>query len=332
MVRRAMVLSSGGSRGSFEVGVMEELILNRGLDFHIFCGISAGALNASVVAQAPWDPDPATSVKNLQEQFLALRSIWLERIKGTSTLIKKRFLGIGGVALGADSVYDTGGLAKLLSESVSPQRLAESKRALGIQYCPLETGELVTVTKSGEDIVKGVLASASVPFFFPPVVMDGKHLVDAGVRNNTPLGTAFDIDPPPDVIYIVYASPIKLEPASYEDSMLGFKVSARDYVMRTIEILLNEIDITDVEGARQLNTLKLHWERIKPQLPPEDPSVKAIEEVLKPIRYAKLIECRPEKLFVVDAFKFDPEEMRANYEHGKAMAAQLPSEEAAPKT
>ena len=56
MTRRALVLSGGGAKGSFQIGAMEELILNRGLDFEILCGVSVGALNASFLAQAPFDP------------------------------------------------------------------------------------------------------------------------------------------------------------------------------------------------------------------------------------------------------------------------------------
>lgn len=325
MTRRALVLSSGGARGSFEVGVMEELILNRGLDFQIFCGISAGALNASVVAQARADADPATSLRNLQDEYRALRRIWLEKITGNRSIFRTRLLGIIGIALGADSVYDTSALESLLQQSVSAEKLANSGRTLGVKYAVLETGDVVAVG-AGRDIVKSVLASASVPVLFPPVVLDGQHRVDGGVRDNTPLGTAFDAVPPPDIIYVVYASPLKLEPATYKDSWLGFRVGARDYLMRAMEILLNEIDITDTEGALKLNALKRHWEQLKPLLPAGHPSVQAIEAVLGPIRYARLIECRPETLLIQDGLKFVPDEIRRNYEHGKAVAAKLPRE------
>jgi len=47
----AMVLSGGGSKGAFQVGVMEELILNRGVSFEIFGGVSTGALQAVGLAE-----------------------------------------------------------------------------------------------------------------------------------------------------------------------------------------------------------------------------------------------------------------------------------------
>lgn len=319
MTRRALVLSSGGARGSFEVGVLEELILNRGLDFHIFCGISAGALNTSVLAQARFDPDQATSVANLKETFRSVRDLWLREITGNKSIFCKRVLGILEIPLGADSLYTVKPLENILKRSVDPQKLAQSNRDLRIQYVALETGELCTVKGGDPEILKRVLASATVPFFFPPVRLDDKHLVDGGVRDNTPLGTAFESEPPPDEIYVIYASPLKLDREDF-----SMRMNAIHYVMRSLEILLNEIDITDVDGARQLNTLKKNWEEIKPLLPSDNPAVKAINAVLDPIKYARIIEVRPEKLFTKDGLNFDPTEIRNNYEHGKEIGKQLP--------
>jgi predicted acylesterase/phospholipase RssA len=76
MPRRALGLSGGGAKGSFQIGVLEELILNRGLDFQIFCGTSVGALNASFLAQARFDERPRESLNRLKVAFRSLRRIW----------------------------------------------------------------------------------------------------------------------------------------------------------------------------------------------------------------------------------------------------------------
>jgi len=324
MTRRALVLSSGGARGSFEIGVLEELILNRGLDFHIFCGISAGALNAALLAQALYDDDPATSINNLKKSFMALRDIWLKGIAGNQSIFRKRILGIVGVPLGADSIYDVSPLKELLSRFVNPKDLASSKRDLRIQHVALETGEIAAVNGSEPDILKHILASAAVPFSFPPVELGGKHHVDGGVLDNSPLGTAFEAEPPPEEIYVVYASPSKLDTEEFHATSLSFKPNAQTYLVRSIEILLNEIDLNDVAGARQLNILKKHWEKIKHLLPKDNESVKEINTVLDLIRYAPIIECRPERLIIKDGLNFSPAQIRENYEHGKEVAAKLP--------
>jgi NTE family protein len=326
--RRALVLSTGGAYGAFEVGVLEELIVRRGLDFEILCGISAGTLNASLLAQAQFDSsNPANSLLNLQNAFSTLRTLWLDQITGSESIYCPRLLGIGGIAVGADSVYDVTPLEDKIRQFANPTQIALSGRRLRIQYTVLETGELVTVTESGTDIVKGILASASIPVFFPPVVLNGQHLVDGGVRQMTPLSTAFDTEPPPDIIYVVYAQPSKLAPVTYMDSGTGFGVGALTYLMRTIAILLNQIDLTDVAVALKLNELKRQWETLRPQLPDNDTAVQAIDAVLGPKRYAKIIEIRPTHALSGDGLNFVPSEIRANYEYGRASAIMLPAED-----
>jgi len=45
--RRALVLSGGGSRGAFEVGVLQRLMREQQLDYDLLCGTSVGAITAS---------------------------------------------------------------------------------------------------------------------------------------------------------------------------------------------------------------------------------------------------------------------------------------------
>src|SRR5438477_499190 len=49
-MRRALVLSGGGAKGSWQVGACQHLIVERGLWFDVIAGVSAGAVNAAVLA------------------------------------------------------------------------------------------------------------------------------------------------------------------------------------------------------------------------------------------------------------------------------------------
>ena len=53
--RLALVLSGGGAKGAFQVGALQHLIEDRGLDFTIVAGVSTGALQAAMVAQGDID-------------------------------------------------------------------------------------------------------------------------------------------------------------------------------------------------------------------------------------------------------------------------------------
>src|SRR5205823_11947500 len=46
-MRRALVLSGGGAKGSWQVGACQHLIVERGLWFDVIAGVSTGAVNRS---------------------------------------------------------------------------------------------------------------------------------------------------------------------------------------------------------------------------------------------------------------------------------------------
>ena len=113
-------------------------------------------------------------------------------------------------------------------------------------------------------------------------------------------------------------------PEAVGGSWPGLRVNALDYLARSVEILVDEVYQTDVRGALRFNTLKKHWEQVKPLLPPAHPAVQAIESVLRPLRYAEIIEIKPERHIIRNALNFAPARIRENYEYGKALARSLP--------
>ncbi|PYM79197.1 MAG: patatin, partial [Candidatus Rokuibacteriota bacterium] len=51
-MRRALVLSSGGAKASWQVGACEHLIVEQRYWFDVITGVSAGAVNGTTLAQA----------------------------------------------------------------------------------------------------------------------------------------------------------------------------------------------------------------------------------------------------------------------------------------
>lgn len=322
--RRALVLSGGGAKGAFQIGVLEVLILEARRDYDVFCGVSVGSLNATYLAQAesPDPPDEAKGLENLAAAFARLRDVWLARIGGDASVYRRRLGGIAGILGGADSVYDPRPLRELLEATVRPQRLRRSRRALRVQYVSLETGEIRTVDQDDPRVLDSVLASSSMPFFFPPVEAGGEHLADGGLRDITPLGQAFRAEPPPEEIDVVFASPFELPPAEFRDNALGTAVNALHFLGRTVEILTNEIYRNDVEGARLLNVLKANWEVARASVA-DSAARDAIDAALHKIRVARLRCFEPEREPVAHALDFSPGGIRENYEHGKEIARRV---------
>src|SRR3546814_18038092 len=94
----AIVLSGGGAKGAFQVGVVHELVVNRGVAIDIVAGVSTGAIQALGVAQ---------------DDVPGLLDAWLG-IRGNASIYKERPLGVVGGFLGEDAIYDAAPLRRLL--------------------------------------------------------------------------------------------------------------------------------------------------------------------------------------------------------------------------
>ncbi len=322
MPKRALVLSGGGSLASFQVGVIEELLFSHRLDFDAFYGVSAGALNAAILAQAPRERSSQESLRNLQQAFIALKKVWLEEITGNES-VYEQLAGKPGVYLGMDSLYDPAPIRDIIWRHMIPKKV-KSGRTLGIGVVRLEDGEYQTKFVDASDAERTrqlILASAMVPCYFPPVEIGGEHFVDGGVRNLSLLEQAFDAKP--DEIYVVYAFPFEVPRATFKDNSIGTRIGGFEYLERAMAIMLDEIYNDDVKMARKLNDVIGSWSRLRNKLPAGDPDVERIDAVLGKKHSAALYEFRPEKRIIDNFLDFSPEGILENYEYGRTIGAVL---------
>ena len=105
------------------------------------------------------------------------------------------------------------------------------------------------------NLVQGVLASASIPMFFPTVPLGlGDRYVDGGLREIAPVQAA--IDAGATEIYAICASATGTKPdarftsPAYERSRQAAAPRMVDLLMRTIDVFLDEIFIADIEPRR----------------------------------------------------------------------------------
>ena len=184
-MRRALVLSGGGAKGSWQVGACQHLIVERGLWFDVIAGVSAGAVNAATLAQAR-DPD------ELAAELEHLRAVWLG-LRGSRDVYRRRWLGaLGTVLARRASLYNAAPLRAILAGHIDPARVAGSPIRLRIGYVDLLSGRYRTAGNEHPTLVDAVLASCALPLIFPPVPLgDGNELaVDGGLRSATPLADA----------------------------------------------------------------------------------------------------------------------------------------------
>lgn len=338
-MKRALVLAGGGARGAYQVGMLQELVINQKLDFQIIRGVSVGALNAAFLAQASIQ---VNSLGELKKRVNALYKVWSE-IKGNHTVYAER-VGFLGIAAGTDSLYSLEPLWRLINNHVSLKFLRNSGRDFAVGTVSLVSGQYSEWTPKNKNFLDKLLASASIPVVFPYVDLkyEKNVLVDGGVRNITPLSSAFNANP--DEVYILLTSRLirnksnlpesgvqKNTYEQWDDNWLGTKVSGLDVLKRTVEILTDEVYLDDIRGA-------LHWNEVaesimavkqaskKHQLP-----TNITKEIKKLALSLKKVKKRSVPIFVLaprqwfgeenKSTEFSPKLIKEAIAHGRDVAA-----------
>lgn len=212
----ALILSGGGARGAYEVGVLsyvlDELARLRGgrpPRIDILCGTSVGAINACYLAAHL--SDPTLGVRRLVELWSDLH---IETVLGfgmrQALSIPRLLIGGGDSGVG---LFDVTPMAKLIEREVPWRAIARTLRhghlgALSVSATEVGTGRTVIFMQTGPDgalpsqapprtVIRGAhigplhaLASAAIPLIFPPVRIGEDLYMDGGVRQNTPIAPA----------------------------------------------------------------------------------------------------------------------------------------------
>lgn len=243
-MKRALVLSGGGSKGAFEVGAVDYLVNKEGMNFNIFIGTSVGALNATFLGQSR----NRTELIRLSRD---LKQLWLE-MKSKRAVYRASFWGALRL-LWSISLYEPHGLKKMLQTKIDLQRVFDPATVVKVAAVAQETGQLFYAdsrnTELQPDFLKYVLASASMPLFFPPVHIGQNHWYDGGLRDVTPLGSVFDEKPDEIVVITTYPVGPNLEPVLAPRKHHG----AVQAMLRTLEILISEVQTNDLQLAHYIN-------------------------------------------------------------------------------
>jgi len=331
MPNRALVLSGGGSKGAFELGVVDYLVNDRGLDFEVIAGVSTGSLNAVILAQG-------VGASGIRTEVAALKDLWFG-IRSNDDIYTSRFLGKILAFISKNSMFSSDPLRKKLEKSVSPAKLAASGKDLRIGAVVLESGDYVTADQKNPSILAWALGSSSMPVFFPPVSVEGISAVDGGVRNITPLKDAFAAlktraagtdgpkggravaDPDTDEMYVVLASPLGIPEAA------GPWKTGIDVAKRAVGILINEIFRADLERAFTVNQAVMFYDSIQAKLAAalgEAEARKVLDSLPFPYRppdyrYVRLRTILPDREYS-ETLTFDPKLIREAFEGGREAA------------
>jgi len=235
-----LVLSGGGSKGSFQVGVLKYIAGNNHIKggFRVISGSSVGSINAGALSM--YAPERFNNaVENLE-------ALWKKRVNGTSSIWKKRW-PLGLPALWKPSIGKADGLKKILKQELDPEAIRASGVRLRIPAVDLLTGKLEYFTEKSEDLIKVILASASYPAMFEPTQMEDGWYSDGGLREVTPLSPV--IQAGARYILIISAEPLDGLKAVEKKSLSNtLKIGSR-----MVDVIMNEIILNDIKVCQSIN-------------------------------------------------------------------------------
>ena len=216
---RALVLSGGGARGAYEVGVLAYIFgeLPKTLAVHrkikLLCGTSVGAIHACFLAA--WIQQPDCNIGELLAVWRAFRLDKLLRMSNWDLLrlpydVRRLFVSRDGeqsIFLNASifrhivhkqipwpNLHTNLHSGTLDGVTVSATHIATGKTVVfvdkprgGVPSWTRDQRRLVQVAPIGP---MHALASAAIPLLFPAIPLNGAYYCDGGLRQNTPLSPA----------------------------------------------------------------------------------------------------------------------------------------------
>ncbi len=278
---RALILSGGGARGAYQVGVLKALgeicrDLKLKTPFKIFTGVSAGAINASFMA---------AGADRFYEQTQDLEKLWsglsMDRVFRTDAMSLSRIglkwmseLSMGAITgtTATRSLLDTSPLRGLIESTLDQERIGQMLReghlhALAITALDYRTSTAVTFVQGdpiltdwhrsrrksvkSEISAEHIMASSAIPLLFPPVEVEGSYFGDGCVRNLTPLSPAIHLGA--NKLFTIGVRRISFT----ADDNRAMKSQGQPSVARVANVILNAVLLdgieTDIERLNRVN-------------------------------------------------------------------------------
>jgi NTE family protein len=209
-----LVLSGGGARGAYEAGVMRYVYgdlaprLSRPLVFDLVCGTSIGALNGAWLAALA-----AEGARHISDYWRTVTPDAVYQFRAVDLVrVPEKFLRAAGPVERGAAVFDPAPLYAYVRDTMPWGELRSridrgDIKAFVVSVTDVANGRSVQFVdgiqktrETGTMLMQPTrirpdhcLASAAIPFIFPPVKVDGRYYVDGALRQNTPLAPAIQL-------------------------------------------------------------------------------------------------------------------------------------------
>jgi NTE family protein len=296
-----LVLSGGGAKGCFQVGAINA-IKEWGLEIAGVSGVSTGNLQMVFVAMQDYE---------LMDRIWASirqKDVYREAHSFTDIGWKYLWSKLGLAKFDITSIYDFSPLRRLIGEHADISKFKIPARS-GV-VC-LEDGKYYTIAISNGTVATPdgrrvpahppdfIYASCCLPGSAAPVEIAGRHYLDGGVRNMTPLKEALEAGA--DHIILIECSPLDIESWEYKGNIL-------DIGTRSLSMALNEIYNEDLSYMKFINQMV---------------DSNCVDEKYRKIKFTVIA---PENE-VIDTLCFDRKQINAGIDYGYDRAMEIIKEE-----
>ena len=219
--RKALILPGAGARGAYQVGVLkaiaELLPGDAPCPFSVLSGTSAGAINAAVLA---------SRASNFRKAVREMESVWANFEVGhvykadSLSMLKSSLHWLFAIVFGGlgrhnpISLLDSSPLEALLRRRIRFRRIELALRrglidALAVTASAYTSARSVTFFQANDArspwsrarrigrpeaiCLEHLMASAAVPFIFPPVRVGPEYYGDGSMRHRAPLSAAIHL-------------------------------------------------------------------------------------------------------------------------------------------
>jgi len=230
--KRALVLSGGGARAAYQVGVLQAIAdiipESETNPFPIICGTSAGAINAVALAAHPGNFKQSVDALAKMWSELTVDQVylhgWFDLFKGLATLgLSLLNQGIGKKR--PLSLLDNAPLWQLLGNKIRFENIDENIQkgklfAISISAMGYTSGQTLSFYQGHSEIeswvrhrragiptqlrLEHLLASSAIPTVFPTVRIDREYFGDGALRQLAPMSPAVHLGA--DSLFVVGVS------------------------------------------------------------------------------------------------------------------------------
>lgn len=210
-MKLGLVLSGGGGKGAYELGVfmaLQELGIAERID--VFSGTSIGAINAALFAQGDvvaaigmWEEVTIDKLIPLSKLQLVKRGIGIA-IGGKMIQINKNYVA----QKMAEGAVAKAGAIEIIDKYVDIEEIKRGEKTCFATCTELPSLEATYFQIDQYDAQLGkemVIASASLPHIYDCAQILGKQYVDGGVVDNTPVRPV--VDAGCEIIIVVHLNP-----------------------------------------------------------------------------------------------------------------------------